>query len=509
MGPGTGDAVRTPAYRWLYLANVLLCLVLFVPFVHLPAFAESAGLGVTAAAGLVGLIGAASIVGRLALGAIADRMGPLLGYQVSFLLIAASYALWWAGDDSWSLAAFAAVLGVGYGGYVALTPVVLAAFFGIERLGGLIGILLTANAVGSAARPARLRPRGRRYRWLRRRDRRPLRPRAGGVRSPAPPQLVRRQTTIGGTRCLRPDRVWHQVTRTSNMRMHSNIGKGNFMEGMSGSNGAQVSSIRQVSLASLVGTALEWYDYFLFGTAAALIFNELFFPAQRPLTGTLLAFATFGVGFGARPIGGLVFGHFGDKIGRKTMLVITLIIMGVATCAHRLDADLRSDRHLGADPAGRAAPRAGLRRRWRVGRRRTHGRRARPGWQARVLRELAADGRPGGARPFDGGLHGFPGPAGGAVFGLGLAHTVPLEHRPYSGWTLHPAAPHGVSGLSGDRGDRRRGKHAHRGGFPQVPQEYPYRDGGTRGGQHALLHLQRLRAHLRNGGARVAGEHGT
>ena len=105
------------------------------------------------------------------------------------------------------------------------------------------------------------------------------------------------------------------------------------MEGMSGSNGAQVSSIRQVSLASLVGTALEWYDYFLFGTAAALIFNELFFPAQDPLTGTLLAFATFGVGFGARPIGGLVFGHFGDKIGRKTMLVITLIIMGVATCA--------------------------------------------------------------------------------------------------------------------------------------------------------------------------------
>ena len=105
------------------------------------------------------------------------------------------------------------------------------------------------------------------------------------------------------------------------------------MEGMSGSNGAQVSSIRQVSLASLVGTALEWYDYFLFGTAAALIFNELFFPAQDPLTGTLLAFATFGVGFGARPIGGLVFGHFGDKIGRKTMLVLTLLIMGVATFA--------------------------------------------------------------------------------------------------------------------------------------------------------------------------------
>ena len=152
-GPGTGDAVRTPAYRWLYLSNVLLCLVLFVPFVHLPAFAEGAGLGVTAASGLVGLIGAASIVGRLALGAIADRTGPLLGYQVSFLLVSGSYALWWLGDDPWSLAALAAVLGVGYGGYVALTPVVLAALFGIERLGGLIGLLLTANAVGSAVGP--------------------------------------------------------------------------------------------------------------------------------------------------------------------------------------------------------------------------------------------------------------------------------------------------------------------------------------------------------------------
>lgn len=105
------------------------------------------------------------------------------------------------------------------------------------------------------------------------------------------------------------------------------------MEGTNGQDGAPVSSIRQVSVASLVGTALEWYDYFLFGTAAALIFNGLFFPEQDPLTGTLLAFATFGVGFGARPIGGLVFGHYGDRIGRKTMLVITLVIMGVATCA--------------------------------------------------------------------------------------------------------------------------------------------------------------------------------
>jgi MFS family permease len=150
---GTGAALRTREYRWLYLSNVLLCLVLFVPFVHLPTFAEDAGLGATAAAGLVGLIGAASIVGRIALGGIADRAGPLLGYRVSFLLIGVSFALWWIGDDPWSLVAFAVVLGVGYGGYVALTPVVLAALFGVDRLGGLLGILLTANAVGSAVGP--------------------------------------------------------------------------------------------------------------------------------------------------------------------------------------------------------------------------------------------------------------------------------------------------------------------------------------------------------------------
>jgi MFS transporter, MHS family, shikimate and dehydroshikimate transport protein len=103
------------------------------------------------------------------------------------------------------------------------------------------------------------------------------------------------------------------------------------MERIGGEHEGQVSSIRQVAVASLIGTALEWYDYFLYGTAAALIFGELFFPSADPLIGTLAALATFGVGFGARPIGGLVFGHFGDKIGRKTMLVITLMIMGTAT----------------------------------------------------------------------------------------------------------------------------------------------------------------------------------
>src|SRR3954465_4105360 len=90
-------------------------------------------------------------------------------------------------------------------------------------------------------------------------------------------------------------------------------------------------STRRVIVASLIGTSLEWYDFFVYGTAAALIFNKLFFPGFEPLVGTLLAFATYAVGFVARPIGGIVFGHFGDRSGRKTVLVLTLVVMGVST----------------------------------------------------------------------------------------------------------------------------------------------------------------------------------
>jgi len=90
-------------------------------------------------------------------------------------------------------------------------------------------------------------------------------------------------------------------------------------------------SVRLVALASLIGTTIEWYDFFLYGTAAALVFNRLFFPQSDPLMGTLYAFGTYAVGFFARPVGGIVIGHYGDKIGRKSMLVLTLVVMGVAT----------------------------------------------------------------------------------------------------------------------------------------------------------------------------------
>lgn len=90
-------------------------------------------------------------------------------------------------------------------------------------------------------------------------------------------------------------------------------------------------SVWRVVLASFIGTMIEWYDYFLYGTASALVFGELFFPKLDPRAGTMAAFATFAVGFFARPLGGVFFAHFGDKLGRKSMLVTTLLLMGVAT----------------------------------------------------------------------------------------------------------------------------------------------------------------------------------
>jgi metabolite-proton symporter len=87
----------------------------------------------------------------------------------------------------------------------------------------------------------------------------------------------------------------------------------------------------RAALAGLVGTTLEWCDFFLYGSAAVLVFPRLFFPAFQPFTATLLAFATYSVGFVARPLGGLVFGYFGDRVGRRDMLVYTLLLMGAAT----------------------------------------------------------------------------------------------------------------------------------------------------------------------------------
>jgi MFS transporter, MHS family, shikimate and dehydroshikimate transport protein len=93
----------------------------------------------------------------------------------------------------------------------------------------------------------------------------------------------------------------------------------------------QSSDIGKVAVASAVGNMIEYYDFTLYATATALVFNKIFFPSTDPLVGSLLAFATFFVGYCARPLGGVLFGHFGDRVGRKTALLLTILIMGLGT----------------------------------------------------------------------------------------------------------------------------------------------------------------------------------
>ena len=164
-------------------------------------------------------------------------------------------------------------------------------------------------------------------------------------------------------------------------------------------------SIRLVAFASFIGTTIEWYDFFLYGTAAALVFPRLFFPEFDPLTGTLASFGTYTVGFIARPVGGIVMGHYGDKIGRKSMLVLTLMIMGVATFLIGLVPTYsRSAR-------GRAVALVLLRIAQGFGVGGEWGgavlmavEHAPPG-QARLLWQLAADRRAGGPGALDGRVH--------------------------------------------------------------------------------------------------------
>src|SRR5262245_39542548 len=100
---------------------------------------------------------------------------------------------------------------------------------------------------------------------------------------------------------------------------------------IAGVEGTMSADPRRVALASAIGTTIEWYDFFIYGTAAAVVFGPQFFPQVSPLAGTLASFATFAVGFIARPLGGVVMGHFGDRIGRKSTLVWCLLLMGLST----------------------------------------------------------------------------------------------------------------------------------------------------------------------------------
>ena len=93
----------------------------------------------------------------------------------------------------------------------------------------------------------------------------------------------------------------------------------------------KTADIKRIVVSSVIGTAVEWYDFLIYGTASALVFNKLYFPLSDPTLSTIAAFGTYAVGFFARPLGAAIFGHFGDRVGRKAMLVVTLMIMGLGT----------------------------------------------------------------------------------------------------------------------------------------------------------------------------------
>ena len=151
-----------------------------------------------------------------------------------------------------------------------------------------------------------------------------------------------------------------------------------------------VNTARQVLFASLIGTTIEFFDFYIYATAAVIVFPRLFFPASDPASATLASLATFAIAFFARPIGSALFGHFGDRIGRKTTLVAALLTMGISTVVDRPAADLRSDRRRRA-AAARAVPfRPGPGARRRVGRRGAARDRERAAGQARLVRHVPA-----------------------------------------------------------------------------------------------------------------------
>ncbi|WP_037068661.1 MFS transporter [Pseudonocardia acaciae] len=152
-GSGAGRLVRDRRFRALYVSTVCSSLALFVPFVFLPAFATANGTAPIAAASLMGVVGVASVVGRLAIGPVAERIGYLRSYRFCFGIMAASYIVWLAVSGYPALVAFAAILGVGYGGWIALGPAVMAELFGTEGLGGTLGLAGTGSAIGVLVGP--------------------------------------------------------------------------------------------------------------------------------------------------------------------------------------------------------------------------------------------------------------------------------------------------------------------------------------------------------------------
>jgi MFS family permease len=151
--PRIGSAVRTRAFAALYASGVLMSLALFQVFVFLAPYAEDQGISKVRAAVLVGVVGGSSIVGRIGLGFVADRLGRIRTFQACFLAMAASYFIWLVSHSFGPLLVFAVVMGVGYGGFIALSPAVVADLFGTAGMGGVIGLQYTAAGIGGLIGP--------------------------------------------------------------------------------------------------------------------------------------------------------------------------------------------------------------------------------------------------------------------------------------------------------------------------------------------------------------------
>lgn len=154
-GPVASDIspVRTQAFGAMYVSGLFISLALFLVFIFLVPFAEEHGTGKVAAAALVGVVGAASIGGRLGLGLLADRLGSIRMYRLCFLVMAASYVLWLTTTSYAVLFLFAVVFGVAYGGFIALSPAVMAELFGTAGMGRVIGVLYTSAGFGALVGP--------------------------------------------------------------------------------------------------------------------------------------------------------------------------------------------------------------------------------------------------------------------------------------------------------------------------------------------------------------------
>ncbi len=252
--------------------------------------------------------------------------------------------------------------------------------------------------------------------------------------------------------------------------------------------------LRRAVVASTIGTAIEWYDFFIYGTAAGLIFGKLFFPNEDPLTGTLAAFGTYFIGFVGRPIGAAIFGHYGDRIGRKATLIATLLCMGIATFLVAFVPTYESIGIWGAVILTVLRDDSGHRRRRRMGRVGAAGdgvvAQSRGAWLDRVL---AAVRRPLRAVPVEPGDPRDQLIVGRSVRHLGLARSIraldhPRGRRPVDS-PRHPRDA-GVPEAAGQGQDR---KGPDIGGHQEAAEgDHPLGSAAdVRAG--ALLHLHRVR----------------